>query len=91
VEPTRAATRPSTKLKKHPPKHSHSTTAKFVFAATEKGSKFRCKLDKGKYRTCRSPKVYRRLRSGQHVFRVYAIGPDGLADKSPVKFAWRVS
>jgi glucose/arabinose dehydrogenase len=82
--------RPNTKLGKHPPKHSHSTTAKFVFTATEKGAKFRCKLDRGKYRPCRSPKVYRRLRKGKHVFRVYAIGSNGQRDKTPVKFAWQV-
>jgi hypothetical protein len=89
-EPPPAAGRPNTKLKKHPQKRSHETTADFVFSSTEKGSRFRCKLDKGKYRPCKSPKVYRRLKPGQHVFRVDAIGPSGLADKSPAKFAWRV-
>ncbi len=89
-EPGPGSSRPNTKLEKHPPRHSRSTTAKFVFAATEKGSKFRCKLDKGKYRPCRSPKVYRRLHKGSHVFRVYAIGPSGQRDKTPAKFAWRV-
>jgi hypothetical protein len=30
------------------------------------------------------------LKPGKHAFRVYAIGPDGLADRSPAEFAWRV-
>jgi glucose/arabinose dehydrogenase len=89
-EPGPGSKPPGTKLKKHPPKHTKSTTAKFVFAATEKGSKFRCKLDKGRYKPCRSPKVYRHLHKGKHAFSVYAVGPDGKADKSPSKFVWHI-
>jgi hypothetical protein len=81
---------PKTKLGKHPPKHTKSKAAKFSFSASEPHSHFRCKLDKGKYRACSSPEAYVGLKPGKHVFRVYAVGADGLSDKSPSNFVWHV-
>lgn len=89
-EESPVAMHPHTKLKKHPPKHTKSKTAKFVFSSDEPHSHFRCKLDHGKYRACSSPQAYVGLKRGKHVFSVYAIGPNGLADKTPAKFVWRV-
>jgi hypothetical protein len=88
--PKGESARLQTKLGKHPGKRSKSKTAKFTFSSTEPRSRFRCKLEHGRFRACRSPRTYVGLKPGKHVFRVYAIGPDGLADKSPAKFVWRV-
>lgn len=82
--------RPQTKLGKHPGKNSKSRKAKFTFSSTEPHSRFRCKLDHGKFRACSSPKAYVNLKPGKHVFRVYAIAPGGLSDESPAKFSWKV-
>lgn len=48
--------------------------ATFVFGATEPGARFICKLDKRPEGFCTSPKTYRRLKPGKHVFKVAAIG-----------------
>jgi glucose/arabinose dehydrogenase len=89
--PNEEPARPRTRLGRHPGKHSKSKTATFTFSSTEPHSHFRCKLDHGKFRACRSPRTYVGLKPGKHVFRVDAIGPSGLADKSPAKFVWRVT
>ena len=81
---------PRTRLAARPPKKSHSRTARFRFKANQQGSTFRCKLDGGSFRKCRSPKVYRHLMPGKHVFRVRAIGPTGVLDPSPARYAFRV-
>lgn len=49
-------------------------SATFVFGASEPGARFICKLDKRPEKFCTSPKTYRRLKPGKHVFRVAAIG-----------------
>lgn len=80
---------PATKLRKHPPKVTRSTRAKFVFSADLAGARFRCKLDAKPARECRSPKLYKGLKAGWHSFKVWAsVGP--LSDPTPERFRWRV-
>lgn len=62
-----------------------SGKAKFNFSASEAGSSFRCKLDRKPFRSCRSPKTYRGLDSGKHVFKVKALDPAKNADTTPAK------
>jgi Ca2+-binding RTX toxin-like protein len=54
----------------------------FAFASNEAGSTFRCRLDRGGFRPCRSPRRYR-ARPGNHVFQVYAVDAAGNRDRSP--------
>ena len=49
----------------------------------EPGSKFACKLDKQKFKPCTSPKTYKKLKPGKHVFRVKARDRAGNVDKTP--------
>jgi hypothetical protein len=80
---------PVTKLRKHPPKSTRSRSAKFVFGADLGGASFRCKLDAKPVQGCRSPKTYKRLKPGGHVFKVWAsVGP--LTDPTPETFRWKV-
>jgi hypothetical protein len=58
--------------------------------ATEPGATFHCKLDRGRWRTCRSPKTYRKLRPGGHTFRVRAIDAAGNVDPTAAKRRWHV-
>ncbi|HEY2334421.1 MAG TPA: PQQ-dependent sugar dehydrogenase [Solirubrobacterales bacterium] len=76
------------KLKGHPAKRTKSRTARFVFSTADGLAGYRCKLDKGSYRTCRSPKAYKHLKPGKHSFTV--IASDGGTDGKPVTFAWKV-
>jgi hypothetical protein len=58
-------------------------TATFKFASGEPGSTFSCKLDKQKSKSCTSPKTYKKLKPGAHVFRVTARDRAGNADATP--------
>jgi glucose/arabinose dehydrogenase len=80
---------PATRLRKHPPKRTRSTSAKFVFAADLGGASFRCKLDAQPPKGCRPPKTYKRLKPGGHVFKVWA-SVGSLADPTPETFRWKV-
>jgi hypothetical protein len=77
-------TAPTAKITKGPKAKSTSTTAKFKFSSNEAGSRFECKLDKGKFKQCKSPKTYKKLKVGKHVFKVRAIDKAGNVGK-PVK------
>lgn len=88
--PPAAPPQPTTKLAAKPPKKSHDRTARFGFKADQAGSTFRCKLDGKHFQKCRSPKVYKHLKPGKHVFRVRAVGPTGVSDPSPVRYAFHV-
>jgi hypothetical protein len=57
--------------------------ATFRFSSREQGSTFSCRLDKQKPRTCTSPKTYRGLKPGKHVFRVKARDRAGNVDATP--------
>ena len=46
--------------------------ATFRFTAGERGTTFSCRLDKKQPKLCTSPKTYRGLKPGAHVFRVKA-------------------
>lgn len=78
-------TPPQTRIRKGPKRKSASTTAKFKFASSEKGSTFQCRLDKKPWRRCKSPKTYRGLKPGKHLFKVRAIDKAGNVDPTPAK------
>lgn len=78
-------TPPDTKIVKGPPKKTHKTTVKFKFTSTEAGSTFQCKLDRKPFKTCSSPKKYKKLKPGKHVFKVRAIDMAGNVDPTPAK------
>jgi Ca2+-binding RTX toxin-like protein len=61
----------------------------FGFTASEAGSSFRCKLDAQPYRACASPRRYR-VKSGRHVFHVFAIDAAGNRDGTPARFRFRL-
>jgi CSLREA domain-containing protein len=78
---TTDTTPPKVTITKAPKAKSSKTTAKFKFKSNEAGSKFQCKLDKGKFKTCRSPKTYKKLKPGKHVFKVRATDKAGNVSK----------
>lgn len=82
-------TAPGTKIGKKPKARSKVRKAKFTFSSTEAGSTFRCKLDKGAFKTCRSP-FSKRVKPGKHTLRVAAVDALGHTDASPAVFKWKV-
>ncbi len=81
----KAGKAPETTIVKGPKARSRKRTAKFKFVSSESNSTFQCKLDKKPFRACKSPKKYKRLKPGKHVFKVRAIDADGNVDKTPAK------
>jgi hypothetical protein len=65
--------------------------ARFRFRSSEAGSTFKCKLDRRKAKgRCKSPRTYRRLKPGRHVFKVWAIDAAGNKDPTPARRRFRV-
>jgi Ca2+-binding RTX toxin-like protein len=60
----------------------------FVFRSNER-ARFRCKLDRRRFRPCGFRRVYR-LRPGRHALRVFAVDRAGNRDRSPALFKFRV-
>jgi hypothetical protein len=83
-------TAPQTKVLKGPGSGLAAGRAKFRFSSSEAGSRFECKLDRAKPARCRSPKRYRRLKPGKHVFKVWAVDAAGNKDPSPARRRFRV-
>jgi hypothetical protein len=81
---------PQTTIVKGPKKRTHKRTVKFKFVSSEQGSTFKCKLDRKPFKPCRSPKKYKRLKPGKHVFKVFAIDRAGNKDKTPAVRKFRI-
>lgn len=82
---------PRPSLSRHPAQKSTSTTARFEFGSSVVGAGYACKLDSKSLRPCRSPRLYRKLKPGEHVFRVFAEAPGASVEYSPATvFHWRV-
>jgi hypothetical protein len=63
-----------------------STTAagvRFDFTSDEPGSSFQCKVDRGPFKPCRSPRTVTHQVQGVHRFKVRAIDRAGNVDPSP--------
>ncbi|MGE5283149.1 MAG: hypothetical protein ACM3N0_12685 [Chloroflexota bacterium] len=83
--------RPQTSFRRKPGRVLHGRRAVFRFVSSRPGSTFLCKLDRSRFRRCYSPFVARRLRRGRHVFRVKARASDGLVDRTPATWRFRVA
>ncbi len=79
-----------TKLSRHPGKRTHRDVARFGFSASVAGARFRCKLDDREFEPCRSPRMYRHLAPGAHVFEVAALNAFGIFEPSSRRYVWRV-
>jgi hypothetical protein len=63
--------------------------ARFAFRSDLPNPRFQCKLDRRKAGPCRSPKLYKGLKPGRHVFTVWATAGFG-KDPTPAKKRFRV-
>jgi hypothetical protein len=87
--PAADITPPVTAFKKRPKKSGTATKAKFVFSITEPGLTFKCKLDKKKYKSCKSNYSVT-VKPGKHKLSVIATDPAGNADTSAATYSWTV-
>ena len=83
---------PNTTISSHPkPKivtAKKRVKVKFGFSSNVAGASFECKLDKGSFAPCASPKTYK-VKLGKHKFSVEAIGAGG-TDPTPASFSFKV-
>jgi hypothetical protein len=83
---------PDTILGSHPKKtiktKKKKVKVKFGFSSDIAGATFKCKLDKGQFAPCTSPRTYN-VKVGKHTFSVEAFAPGG-TDPSPATFAFKV-
>ena len=82
--------RPQTRFRHTPGRVVRSHRATFRFVSSEPGSTFLCRLDRRRFRRCRSPLALRSLDGGRHVFRVKARAPGGATDRTPATWRFRV-
>ena len=80
---------PQTRFKLRPRKRTDSRIARFRFAATET-STFRCSVDGGPARICRSPFVKRVSAGERHTFSVTARDRAGNRERRGANYSWRV-
>jgi hypothetical protein len=80
--PAADVTAPATSLRKARI-HQAKRRATFRFASGETGSTFFCRLDGSRRTACTSPKTYKALKPGRHVFRVNARDRAGNLDATP--------
>ncbi|MET0559693.1 MAG: hypothetical protein ABW065_13660 [Solirubrobacterales bacterium] len=87
-----AASAPETTLGSHPRATVKTRKAKvsvsFSFSANQAGASFQCKLDKGAFQPCTSPRSFK-AKPGKHTFSVRAVGPGG-SDATPATFTFTV-
>jgi Glycine rich protein len=83
---------PNTVLGSHPKKVIKSkkkkVTVKFSFSSGVAGATFKCKMDKGSFTPCTSPKTYK-VKRGSHTFSVEAVSAGG-TDPTPATFTFKV-
>ncbi len=79
---------PQTFFRRKPAKRSGDRTPTFRFSSNRSDATFQCKLDKGRYRACRSP-FTRKLGFGPHTLRVRA-RDGGQVDPSPATYGFTI-
>jgi hypothetical protein len=80
---------PETTITKGPRGRTHARKARFKFVSSETGAKFECKLDRQKFKPCKSPKTYKKLKPGRHVFKVRAVKGKNI-DPTPAKRKFKI-
>ena len=83
-------TPPDTTITSGPSGTVSSTSATFLFTATEAGSTFACTLDGGTSTPCTSGVTYANLAEGPHTFTVTATDAANNTDPTPATRTWTV-
>ena len=83
---------PHTRITLGPGVKTQRRTAVFRFldATGDLGTTFLCKLDRGKWKACRTPRRFGKLRYGRHVVRVKAIDAAGNREQAGAKRRFKV-
>jgi len=63
---------------------------RFADSTGQPGTRFSCRLDRGRWKQCGSPTKLARLKPGSHVFRVTAVNAVGTPEARPASRSFRV-
>jgi hypothetical protein len=80
---------PETGIVRGPKRKTKKRRANFEFDSTEAGS-FQCSIDEKPFVACTTPRTYRKLKTGKHVFNVRAVDLAGNLDASPAVRVWNI-
>jgi hypothetical protein len=80
---------PTPSITSGPRSVTNQTTATFVFSDSEPGVTFDCRLDKGAFPSCASPKTYTDLSAGQHAFFLKAVDAAG-NESAAAPYTWTI-
>ncbi|SDH51565.1 Ig-like domain-containing protein [Chitinophaga filiformis] len=81
---------PNTTISAGPLDPTTSTTANFIFNASEANCTFQGSLDGGAFTPVTSPITLTGLADGPHTFQVRAIDPAGNIDPTPASYTWTI-
>ncbi len=81
---------PRTRFTHEPPAATRARSARFRFAANERGVRFACKLDDSPWHACRSAQSFSNLTEAPHRFAVRARDRAGNVDRTPAVSRWVV-
>lgn len=70
---------------------SRNPVFRFLDATGQPGTKFRCKLDRKRWKGCRSPLKLKKLSRGNHLLRVRAVNAVGVAESKPARRRFKVA
>ncbi|MGO4257189.1 Ig-like domain-containing protein [Marmoricola sp. RAF53] len=79
---------PGTRWVKKPAKTVSTRRVTFRFASSEAGSTYVCKLDRGAWRACATPRTFA-VKKGTHVFSVRAKDAAGNVDATPATYRFK--
>ncbi|HWI96588.1 MAG TPA: hypothetical protein VNS60_11030 [Solirubrobacterales bacterium] len=80
---------PETTLTAKPAVTTRDRTPTFRFRSATRGANFQCQLDRGRYRSCRSPFTTAHLSPGRHTFKVRAVLASS-TDPTPATASFKV-
>ncbi|UJA20042.1 hypothetical protein HJD18_07295 [Thermoleophilia bacterium SCSIO 60948] len=83
---------PEVRITRAPAKRTRARIATFRFTATDDSAapvSFECRLDGRPFRPCASPRTFRGLKPGRHLFRVRGIDEAGNTS-GPARYGWKI-
>jgi Tol biopolymer transport system component len=81
---TRITFAPAAKTRKRNP------VFRFMDETGQEGTRFSCKLDRGRWKRCSSPLRLKRLKRGRHVLEIKAVNAAGTPEPRPAKRVFKV-
>jgi hypothetical protein len=70
--------------------HDRNPTFRFVDVTGQANTRFKCKVDHGRWKRCRSPLRLKKLHRGRHVLEIKAVNGEGTTEPHPAKRVFKL-